>query len=291
VPIDWVWGVDVATGEPIRVPADVVRPGRPGELIVHCTSSGAACHTSFVHAVLSGLYELIERDAFSIMWMSQLAMPRVAQVADPLGVGAELAALGLELELIDATTDLEIPVLLVACRDRRDPDLFVTTLASGRSVPVIVNRLQREVFQIAMHAVLGRPRTSGAVAEHFAAYQHRDRNRLAAFMTASSARSDFAAHRHFAASPDESTRDELARLVEGLHRRGHRAIAVDLTSSWLRALGLYAVRVVVPGLQPIHFGRGNRVLGGRRLYEAPRRMGYCTRDAAIDELNPAEHPF
>ena len=68
-------------------------------------------------------------------------------------------------------------------------------------------------------------------------------------------------------------------------------ISVDLTTPWLRSLGLCAVRVVVPGLQPIHFGRGNAVLGGARLYQAPRRMGRRDRDTTPEELNPWPHPF
>src|SRR6185295_4693626 len=112
-PIDWLWGVDVRTGAPVLVPADVVRPGRPGALIALCTSSGAACHSRLPHAILAGLYELIERDAFSIAWMNRLSLPRTALPADPLGLFAEWQALDCELDAIDLTTDLDIPVLLV----------------------------------------------------------------------------------------------------------------------------------------------------------------------------------
>jgi ribosomal protein S12 methylthiotransferase accessory factor len=113
---------------------------------------------------------------------------------------------------------------------------------------------------------------------------------LAAFLTASTATSSFAAHPHFAHGSD-SAGEELARLVAQLGEHGHRAIVVDVTTPWTHALGLYAVRVVVPGLQPMHFGRARRVLGGRRLYEAPRRMGVRDADTRLEDLNPWEHPF
>jgi ribosomal protein S12 methylthiotransferase accessory factor len=290
-PIHWLWGVDVGAGEPVLVPADVVRPGQPGELIALCTSNGAACHSSFTHAILNGLYEVIERDAFSIAWMNRLSLPRTGLSVDPLGIFAEWRELGFTFAAVDATTDLDVPVLLLTCRDLEDPDRFIATFSSGRSLPQIASRLQKELLQFALLAIGGASRGGAALADHFLWYQDRTRAPLVEFLTASHERSRFDAHPHFAAAAEETPGEELARLVAQLDAHGHRVVVVDLTTPWLRSLGLCAVRVVVPGLQPIHFGRGNRALGGSRLYQAPRRMGRRDRDTTIEELYPWEHPF
>jgi hypothetical protein len=51
------------------------------------------------------------------------------------------------------------------------------------------------------------------------------------------------------------------------------------------------VKVLVPGLQALNAGHRYRVLGGRRVLEAPRRMGLGDRDRTLSELNPWPHPF
>jgi ribosomal protein S12 methylthiotransferase accessory factor len=55
-------------------------------------------------------------------------------------------------------------------------------------------------------------------------------------------------------------------------------------------LGLRTVRVIVPGFQPLHFGHEPR-LGGRRLYELPRRLGISEVPARPELLNTDPHPL
>ncbi len=73
--IEWIWGVRVADSEPVLVPLDLVFGSRPGSAIYRANSNGAACHSSFHHAVLGGIYETIERDALMVVWMNRLSLP------------------------------------------------------------------------------------------------------------------------------------------------------------------------------------------------------------------------
>ena len=41
----------------------------------------------------------------------------------------------------------------------------------------------------------------------------------------------------------------------------------------IRDLGLHVVKVLIPGLQPLHAGYRYAALGGERLYQVPRLMG------------------
>ena len=53
----------------------------------------------------------------------------------------------------------------------------------------------------------------------------------------------------------------------------------------------YAVKVIIPGLQPLSAGHRFRVHGGRRLFEAPLAMGMTDRQLTMRDLNPWPHPF
>ncbi|MEU3844137.1 YcaO-like family protein [Streptomyces sp. NPDC028635] len=69
--------------------------------------------------------------------------------------------------------------------------------------------------------------------------------------------------------PGRSAGETLDALVARLHRAGHRAVAVDVTTPDVRAAGLHVVRVVVPGLYS-NTAAGMPFLGGDRLADSLR---------------------
>jgi ribosomal protein S12 methylthiotransferase accessory factor len=83
----------------------------------------------------------------------------------------------------------------------------------------------------------------------------------------------------------------LAITVETLTRAGCRVAHVDLTTDDVAPYGIRVVRTLATGLQPIHFGYGEERLGGRRLYEVPRALGYTSDVRTEDDLNPCPHPI
>jgi ribosomal protein S12 methylthiotransferase accessory factor len=85
---------------------------------------------------------------------------------------------------------------------------------------------------------------------------------------------------------------ELEQCVEVLVHKGLEPVVVDLTTEDVEQLGFSVVRVLVPGLQPIEGCHKHRFLGGSRLVEVPRRLGYVDRrPRSLEELNPFPHPY
>ena len=82
---------------------------------------------------------------------------------------------------------------------------------------------------------------------------------------------------------------DLAALVERLAGRGLEVVVVDLTSDEAARAGLWVVRAVIPGLQPLSFNYRARFLGHGRLYDAPLRMGH--RSWSEPDLNLWPQPF
>ena len=301
--IPWIWGMELAGGEPRLVPRDFIYGSSAGTRIYRPTSNGAACHPSFHHAIVNGLYETVERDALMTVWLNRLSLPRVELDGRTAGTPArrELALISLECEYVDLTTDFEIPVMLGVLRDRANPDFYLLDMVASLDADRLLDKLHRELAQFTYPYLIDpahyrRPVTDSMEADDVATfpdqlafYQRRDKHPLAAFLTASPSTHAFGEGPFCAPFPD--IRAEMRELVARLARRGHEVLVVDCTTPLLKSLGLHAVKVLVPGLQPLNAGHRYRVLGGRRALELPRLLGLATRDMTTSELNPWPHPF
>jgi ribosomal protein S12 methylthiotransferase accessory factor len=302
--IAWVWGMSLAQGRPILVPRDVVWWVRGPGVLFSPTSSGAAIHSGLPHAILNAVYEMIERDAFVIAWLARLSLPRLAlppDAPDPAGARRALAELDFECRYVDLTTDLGIPVVLALVRDRRNPDFLLPTMVAALRPERLLGKLHRELAQFVYPYVVdqrcfhtaitesGDPARVALLPDHLGFYQDRTRHPLTAFLTASS-RTRRLAELPWGAD-DLDVFGELEAVSRRLAAAGHEVLVVDGSPPPLERLGIHAVRVLIPGLQPLHAGHGRAVLGGERLYRLPRQLGLADGDLTRADLNPWPHPF
>lgn len=90
------------------------------------------------------------------------------------------------------------------------------------------------------------------------------------------------------ALPRADTSDPLRTYLDDLAAQGFSAYSVDLTTADVAAAGRTVVRVIVPGT----YGNAPAAfpyLGGTRLYEMPRRLGFTDRRLTEDTIYP--HPI
>lgn len=114
--VGWTRAMSLTNEQIERVPACCVYlPYIKDKLesnIWDCVSTGLACSASLEDAILRGIYEVVERDAISNMWLNKLSMPQV-----DISSNAEIYKLfksKLEVEscnyhFVDITTDIGIP--------------------------------------------------------------------------------------------------------------------------------------------------------------------------------------
>jgi thiazole/oxazole-forming peptide maturase SagD family component len=303
--IEWVWGVDLtAGGAPVLVAADLVFGSRGAARLFHANSNGAACHSSLLHAAINAIYETVERDALMVIWLNHLSLPGVAferSDPDPGLLRQTLGHLDFELEHVDITTDLGIPVLMSVLRDRRNPNFFLLNMVGCLDAEAQLHKLYRELAQFVFPYLINRqafvnacthdpdPSRVQSFPDHLAFYQAADKIQRSAFLT-SATRS-----RPFCAPPNSpwalQPRAELDWLVSQLASRGHRTLVVNCTTPLLRDRGLCAVKVLVPGLQPLNCGHRLRPLGGERVLTVAQRMGLTNDRRKLADLNPWPHPF
>jgi hypothetical protein len=87
----------------------------------------------------------------------------------------------------------------------------------------------------------------------------------------------------------------LRRILEILEEKNLEVAYVDVTTPDIQELlsdKTKAVKVIIPELQTPYFPSEQfKYLGGRRLYEVPKLLGYRIDEPKINEFNKAPHQF
>lgn len=308
--IYWVWGWSLTEQRPRLVPACQVYLNygySDGEAVVgRNASSGLAAGLTLEEAILTGVYEVVERDAFTIRWLHR-KMSREIEIDDP-----ELTALlrdsfsyehpSVEIRAFDMTLEAGIPSAWVYMRRPSDfgPALCVGTAArleAKAAVRKCLFEIGQELpyYRFLLHQLDDwEPREDYTdlvtFDHHCTLYVKRPDLADPAL--------DFCQGLEtvpLSSLPNRSTGralGDIERCVELLGGAGHEVIVVDITTPDVREIGFRVVRVIVPGLVPLHGNHNRPYLGVDRLARIPTKMGWASNGWRADAgTNPFPHPF
>jgi ribosomal protein S12 methylthiotransferase accessory factor len=302
----WTWGYSLTQRRPVLVPASQVYQGRRFDISERFTfpsSSGSALGQSLLGASLQGLYEVVERDAFTITWLNRLVAPQInltqvaAQSADIKQIVDATAHSYIELKLNNITTDTGIPVVFCTCLNSgsRTPGLVVGASANLDPQKAICKALMegihcRVFFSEDFQSKAGKltPEMVTNRDQHVLLYTQPEMVSALDFLTKAAGAqtlTDLPDHyRPGVVVPN------LEKCVSQLAACNMETIVVDITADDIRELGFVAAKVLVPEAQPLNFGP-TRYLSGPRLYQVPSRLGYTSGLTYESGLNPLPHPF
>ncbi len=303
-PVAWTRGRSLVTGEELLVPAAFVHvpfhylSDRPDTPITQPISTGLACGAGFRAAASSALCEVIERDAFTLMWQAGLTRPRIRQSTLPAVIRDlvdRYRSVQLTVHLVDLTTDVGCPTVMSIAEGDADTSPALAVANASHPNPVLAARKSLEElahtrkfaaqvmdYQPALPVDVagGHPEVDGQRA-HLRFYCDQPSKTFAAFSFSGPECRDL--------TEIGTVADDLDALVAAVAATGEDVIAVDLTTPDVAEIGLSVVRVVVPGFHPLQMGHGNRCLGGRRLANHPSSVGGGRFELPHD--NPYPHPF
>ncbi|NPV69308.1 MAG: YcaO-like family protein [Firmicutes bacterium] len=304
----WMKGRSLTRDAEVHVPACFVYVPYPwrdrNEAVTAPISTGLACGGSYEHAVLRGIYEVVERDSFSITWLNRMPVPRLLldHVENPslAAVIDRFAEASIDVNVNLATTDLGIPVVITLSLDRTGagPECVIAARADFDLEHCIMRSLE-ETAQTRLWArkllrdtpdFEPQPGYTGITKgqDHVRLFASRGMSRHVQFLTQVTAEARLSSLDQVPAEPVSA---RIWRCVDALAAKGHEVIAVDVTTPDIAEVGFSVVRIVIPGLHPLEMDHNWRKLGGRRLYEVPYRLGYSDHVATEAEMNPIPHPF
>jgi ribosomal protein S12 methylthiotransferase accessory factor len=296
--IRWVQGTDLLTGRATWVPAIMACYGLhdvlPSERFWCGISTGFAVHFDPVEALVSGILEVIERDVNAVMWLQRLPLPVISApflspVTEYLLDWSDRHFL--DTYLFDATTDVGVPTVycLQVAEHERQARHGVGAAAARDITAAAEKALMEAVWARGLLTWEGEvqedlSKFSGVL--DGARYMARPQLAPAFSFLVDGARQRTGPER---AGLPQAPAEALAWLVATLSGRGMQAVAVDRTPHEIAAVGLTAVNVIIPDLQPMSLRPLAQYRAHPRLYQAPELMGYPAH--AEEDLNPWPQPF
>jgi ribosomal protein S12 methylthiotransferase accessory factor len=297
--IAWVEGRSLRDGRAAYLPAELVYLGRatvPGAIpIGYSTSSGLACDEDAGSATVKAILEVLERDAFMVVWANRLSMPLIT-TDDGLPGLDDFRRAGLRFAAIDLSAIHRVPCVLGVVRA---PDGVPGALGVGAAASPTVARAWwkalSEAFSARAAAVklaLLDPDVSGrsvvSFEDHIRYYADHEPARRTAFLDASTDRTPVGSVTLLEGGCPE---EWLPALCKRVAIAGSSVYAVDVTAPDVLELGVSVIRVVAPELCALDTAHQARFLGCGRLYDAPVALGLRASALAEQELNPDPHPF
>jgi ribosomal protein S12 methylthiotransferase accessory factor len=288
LPMAWTPAWSLRRNANVLVPTQIAYYGAPandlpaGRFLVE-VSNGCAAGGSLAEAILFGLMEVIERDAFLVSWHAgrRLQPYAAAQTPDP-GARAMLARLqaeGLEVTVLDigcglpgcsvavsvADPDQHLGAALVcAAASHVDPDRALRSalneVLTMKSVETAAEQYRRRARAAQL---LADPRLVRTMDDHVTQAWSRDGAQAKSFRT----RETVLPWAQFPGTGGAplSGPDLLAHYIDGVLAEAHDILVIDQSPPPLAARGLHMVKVLAPGLLPMTFGHDNRRLDWARI--------------------------
>lgn len=268
-------------------------------------TTGAAAGQTLDKAILTGLLEVIERDAFMVYWLNQMPAKRIdlktiknKELQQLIAIAADYR---LEVNALYLQTDIPVHTIGLVLLDRTGvgPAVMVTA-KTGWCINTILISL--------LHESLGRrnkARTAYTEAQkenktlNPYTLNHTDRmlywynpnqiEKIEPFISGELiAQTDLPTY-----ETTDSTRDNLQQLVTWFRTHDYQIVYRELISPKLKNLteGMSAVMVKVPKLQPLYLEEWLRSTHGARLRDIPELLGYPRPSDNADPFHQEPHPF
>jgi len=309
--IDWMSGRNLITKEKTYIPRHIVSWFGFAEarvfmdILLHPTSNGCAGYFTKTGAVLRGLLEVIQRDAFLVHWLTQIAPQYIGQETLPKGIQEkieEFKTRGISLHILD-TTALDVPsVALVAMNSQSETPQIVVSGASATTFAQAIEDGLREMVLMSAYMFYrgGNPKTMGSassdpkpfisdVNEETRQLYWRGPERIRQFQWFISGKPvsyDELCKQNLTSATDDTAK--LRACLNILKERGHEYYPIVYFPKHpiQKELGFYVAQVYIPKAFPLYLLECQGTFDSDRLQEFA-----ASKNVEAWELNPLPHMF
>jgi len=303
----WTPGYSLTQRKRIWIPAQLIfMPYKfEGESVIRLPiTTGAAAGTTLDSAIIRGIFEIVERDAFMIFYLNKLAPSKIKLTSSTDSVLQKIAEAfrryRLELFVFDITTDLPVTSVMAVIVDRTGfgPAISVGLKASLDPKTAIIGAVEE-----AQHGrvwIRDEKYAQGVSTDRKVEDDGIDLLERGLFWADLRRIKDlnFWLNSKNIVNADEfisfnsaNVNTHLETLVRQFHSKNLEIVFADVTRKEVGKAGFFVVKVVIPALQPLYLTEEYKYLGGERLYSVPEILGFQKKPTKEQGLNTIPHPF
>lgn len=263
---------------------------RAESMLRWCITTGLATGRSLEEAIVKGILEVIERDAFMVAYLNKLSLPIFdleylsVQDEEIAKIIKNFERYKLEVYIIQLPT--EFPVFanaaLIIDRTGLGPALSVGASADFDFKTSILNALSESlIVRYSLKKKFLKPIEADKInREERLIYWAKLKNlsKIEFFLKGDKIKFDLEQRLYKTSDNRKFYKNKLDFLVQELKKRYYEACFVELTNKDVKKLGLSCIQAVIPQLQPMHLSESIPYFGGKRLKEESL-------------LNKEPHPF
>lgn len=303
----WIQADSLTSKKKVYVPAQTVSPTVPGAsnltepLIRQQTTIGLATWPTQKGAQLAGTLEIIEREAWMILWYNQFTLPQIdldsvrSKRKDLDDALAACERYNLKVSAIPMMTDAPTHAVCVILEDTSGvAPRFAIGLKAHRSLPYAIERALTEALRARLgyrnfflYDGIWDPKTPAAEVGHIERLHYwgvpKNAERLT-FLVAG----EKIPYTFDAPWENDSEEKHLERVLDWCREKDFSCVSVPLGTSNLNPTPWHIEMVVMPDLHPTHLHEQYRHLGGVRLSSVPTFFGYTPRS---EPFTDSPHPY
>lgn len=302
----WTGGISLITDKKVLIPSQLIYLSYrylPNEPIIYPgISTGAAGGSNISGALVRGICEIVERDAFMIFYLNKIPARKVKlnKISDSRlnKLLVILKRYNMEVFTFDITTDIKIPTYLSIVLDRSgfgkavalglkcDLDQIKAIIGSieetFNSRSWLRTEYEKNTKKITVSDLLRNSdiRTRGLLWYPVSAIKNLD------FLLGSSTFVSKIKTKEI----NKTSGQNLKYILQLFKEQGYDVLYKDITHPVFKKLNYFVVKAIIPQMQPFYLDENNKLLGGQRLYEIPGKLGFTAKKNE-DQLNNFPHPF
>lgn len=288
----WVPGRRLPTNEVVYIPAQLVyrNYARAQDtffepLLQESSTHGTGAYFSTEGAILSGLYECIQRDAFFRYWLAGKAPRKIALKdvrEDTAALLSSLERLGMEVTFLDTTSDIRVPAI-TCCITCTEKDRPYVSLGSSCEADVSKALHRSLVEACSMYQWTARQKELFSLPGEYVPFSDPDMNAYKRVLLW--ANHDMRRHFEFFLQGTEipleelfsksrtfnTVSEELRWVVEQVTHGPQGPVSpiyyVEASNKTLQNVGFHAVKVLAPDLFPLYYNERNAPLAHPRIQD------------------------
>lgn len=259
----------------IYLPFELSKP------VAETTSTGMAAGTTIENCIISGLLELIERDALMINFLQRLNPPeiRLDTIKGKNKNFIEKINQKYNIKIYKLYSDICVPIFLSFIWKKEKGKIHYGIGASANlDSDVAINKSLKECLftyfyskQI-MDLKKNNPTEINALYEHFLYYQGDNFEKLL-----------------FKSKVEKYKKEKISfnDVINVLEKNGINVYYKDLTTEDIKATGIKVVKVIAPSLIDLNKSHIYPRLGAKRFFSVPKKLGL----KYSEKLTEMPHPF